>query len=76
MSEWIAGWKRRNWKTSANKPVENRDLWETLDALAGGRVTWNWVRGHARHPDNERVSALAQHEAGGRTRLRDPGVTR
>jgi ribonuclease HI len=63
MTEWIEGWKRRNWKNSAKKSVENRDLWETLDALAGGRVTWNWVRGHAGHPDNERVNALAQREA-------------
>jgi hypothetical protein len=63
MSEWIGGWKRQNWKTSANKAVGNRDLWETLDALAGSRVTWNPVGGHASHPDSERARTLAQRKA-------------
>ncbi|HZU97269.1 MAG TPA: ribonuclease HI, partial [Planctomycetota bacterium] len=55
-TEWIAGWKRRGWRTGDNKPVQNRDLWERLEAAqARHEVTWEWVRGHAGHVENERV---------------------
>ncbi len=58
---WIHGWKRNGWKTSAKKPVKNVELWQRLDA-AGQRhdVTWEWVRGHAGHPENERADELAR----------------
>ncbi|MBE2185741.1 MAG: ribonuclease HI [Rhodothermales bacterium] len=60
MTEWIGGWKRRGWTNSQKKPVENRDLWEALDtAAAPHAVTWVWVKGHAGHPENERVDQLA-----------------
>ena len=61
MSEWIAGWKRRGWRTGANEPVKNEDLWRQLDAAAGRhkQVTWHWVKGHAGHPENERADQLA-----------------
>ncbi len=60
ISEWIAGWKARGWKTADRKPVKNADLWRELDALAGRhRISWHWVRGHAGHPENERADALA-----------------
>jgi ribonuclease HI len=64
MTEWRFGWQKRGWKNSQNKPVENRDLWEELIA-AGARhdLKWQWVRGHAGHPENERVDAAAQAEA-------------
>jgi ribonuclease HI len=59
MSEWLAGWKRRGWRTADNKPVLNEDLWRALDAAAAThRVRWHWVRGHAGHAENERVDAL------------------
>jgi len=58
--EWIAGWKRNGWRTSAKKPVKNADLWRTLDtAAAKHRVTWRWLKGHAGHAGNERCDALA-----------------
>ena len=61
ISEWIHSWKRRGWKTSTKEPVKNEDLWRRLDALAAGhRLEWRWVKGHAGHPDNERVDALAR----------------
>ncbi|HHH36430.1 MAG TPA: ribonuclease HI [Gammaproteobacteria bacterium] len=60
ISEWMANWKRRGWKTAARKPVKNADLWRRLDeAAARHRVEWHWVRGHAGHPENERADALA-----------------
>ena len=60
---WIHGWKRNGWKTSAKKPVKNADLWQRLDAAqARHRVTWDWVKGHAGHPENERADTLATAE--------------
>jgi ribonuclease HI len=60
VQSWLAGWKRKNWKTSAGKPVANRDLWEQLDLELGRHeVDWTWVRGHRGHPGNERADALA-----------------
>ncbi len=61
ISEWIHNWKRRGWKTASKEPVKNEDLWRQLDMLAAGHdVTWNWVRGHAGHPENERADELAR----------------
>lgn len=58
---WIHGWKRNGWKTSTNKPVKNIELWQRLDtAQARHRVTWEWVKGHAGHPENERADELAR----------------
>lgn len=58
---WIHRWKANGWRTAARKPVKNADLWERLDrAMARHRVTWQWVRGHAGHPENERADALAR----------------
>jgi len=61
ITEWIAGWKRRGWKTAAKKPVKNEDLWKLLDEQAQRHdVTWQWVKGHAGHPENERADELAR----------------
>lgn len=58
---WIEGWKRNGWKTAAKKPVKNDDLWKRLDdAQARHNVTWEWVKGHAGHPENERADELAR----------------
>lgn len=63
VTEWLAGWKRRGWRTKTGE-VKNRDLWERLDAaLHPHDVTFQWVRGHAGHPENERVDALARAAA-------------
>jgi ribonuclease HI len=60
ISEWIAGWKRRGWKTADNKPVKNVDLWQQLETQAARhQVQWVWVRGHAGHEGNERADKLA-----------------
>lgn len=67
ITEWLPGWKRRNWRRKTG-PVKNEDLWRRLDALTQKhRVTWRWTRGHAGDPLNERCDALAG-EAIGRLR--------
>jgi ribonuclease HI len=64
ITTWIHSWKRKNWITSAKKPVVNRDLWEDLDRLAAGHQTeWVWTKGHASHEDNNRCDELAQRAA-------------
>jgi len=61
ITEWLAGWKARGWKTAARKPVKNADLWERLDAAAGRHdVSWHWIKGHAGHAENERADELAR----------------
>jgi ribonuclease HI len=62
ITEWIADWKRKGWRTAAGAPVKNVDLWQQLDALvatSGHRIDWRWVKGHAGDPGNERADALA-----------------
>ena len=60
ISEWIHGWKKKNWMTAAKTPVKNADLWKRLDDLvAQHEIEWRWVKGHAGHPENERADALA-----------------
>ncbi|KKO49986.1 ribonuclease H [Arsukibacterium sp. MJ3] len=62
--QWLAGWKRNNWKTSQKQPVKNQDLWQRLDtAAASHNVNWHWVKGHAGHPENERCDVLARTAA-------------
>lgn len=61
ISKWLAGWKRRGWKTADRKPVKNVDLWQRLEeAIRQHEVTWHWVRGHAGDVNNERADALAR----------------
>ena len=60
ITEWIHNWKKNNWKTAAKKPVANRDLWiEISDLNEKMSVEWNWVKGHAGDPGNERADELA-----------------
>ena len=60
ITEWIHNWKKNNWKTAAKKPVANRDLWiEISDLNEKMTVEWNWVKGHAGDPGNERADELA-----------------
>lgn len=64
VEEWMAKWCTNGWRTSDRKPVKNQDLWERMSAaLAGHRVTWKWVKGHAGHLENERVDVLARDAA-------------
>jgi ribonuclease HI len=61
VTTWIHGWKKNGWRTSAKKPVKNDDLWKRLDeAQSRHEVTWEWVKGHAGHPENERADELAR----------------
>ena len=72
ITTWIAGWKRKGWKTAAGQPVKNMDLWQRLDAAASRYVVdWRWVKGHAGHEGNELADQLATRgaiEFGGSTR--------
>lgn len=60
ITSWIVNWKKKGWRTAANKAVKNKDLWQRLDALISKHtVTWRWVKGHAGHRYNERADQLA-----------------
>ena len=60
MTQWIGNWKKNGWKTANRKPVKNADLWQQLDALVHRHhVSWEWVRGHSGHAENERADTLA-----------------
>lgn len=64
ITEWMANWLRRNWRTAAGAPVKNQDLWQRLHAAAQRhQVDWRWVKGHSGDPDNERVDTLARDQA-------------
>ncbi|MFN2307211.1 MAG: ribonuclease HI [Paracoccaceae bacterium] len=61
ITKWIFGWKAKGWKTAGRKPVKNEELWKRLDAATQRHdVTWEWVKGHAGHPENERADELAR----------------
>ena len=60
ITEWIIGWKRRGWKTAAKKPVLNQDLWILLNELNTEQINWEYTRGHAGDPNNERCDEIAQ----------------
>ena len=64
ITKWIFGWQKNGWKNAAKKPVANSDLWiALLEAVRPHRVTWQWVKGHAGHPENERADKLASDAA-------------
>jgi ribonuclease HI len=69
ITEWIAGWKAKGWKTANKAPVKNVDLWMQLDALVyqgEHTIQWRWVKGHAGDPGNERADGLANRGVPGR----------
>jgi len=60
ITDWMDNWKARGWKTSAKKPVKNKDLWQALDAAQERHdITWKWVKAHDGDPGNEEADALA-----------------
>ena len=60
ITEWLEGWKARNWRTASKQPVKNVDLWQRLErALDRHEVRWHWVKGHSGHPENDRADELA-----------------
>ena len=61
ITEWIRNWRRNGWRTADRKPVKNAELWQRLDAAqARHQVRWEWIKGHAGHPENERADELAR----------------
>ncbi|MAI18899.1 MAG: ribonuclease HI [Rhodobacteraceae bacterium TMED111] len=61
VTQWLENWKKNKWKTAARKPVKNAELWRRLDeAKSRHEVAWEWVKGHAGHPENERADELAR----------------
>jgi len=61
ITKWMFGWKKNGWKTASKKDVKNVDLWQRLDeAHSRHSVNWEWVKGHAGHPENERADQLAR----------------
>jgi len=74
ITQWLHGWKQKNWQTSNRKPVKNKDLWQRLDAAQQRHdVRWHWVKGHSGHPENERCDQLARSAAEGKNRKEDTG---
>ena len=64
ITEWMANWVRRNWKTAGGDSVKNRDLWERLHAAKQThKIECRWVKGHSGDPDNERVDQMAREAA-------------
>ena len=64
LTKWVKGWQRNGWRTADKKPVKNIELWQALvEATARHRIKWEWVKGHAGHPDNERADVLASDAA-------------
>lgn len=60
ITDWMANWKKRNWRTADKKPVKNVDLWKELDELVSEHdINWHWVKGHSGHPGNELADQLA-----------------
>ena len=61
ITTWIHGWKKNGWRRADKGPVKNVDLWQRLDVLVTyHKVTWQWVRGHSGHKENERADELAR----------------
>ncbi len=73
---WAEGWRKRGWKRGGGEPAINADLWaRLLDLCERHIVTFEWVRGHAGHPQNERCDQLSVRAAKGVTLLEDTGYT-
>jgi ribonuclease HI len=61
MTEWLAQWKRRNWRTAGRQAVKNVELWQRLEqVLAPHKVRWRWIKGHSGVAENERADELAR----------------
>lgn len=60
ITEWLANWRKKGWKTASGSPVKNSDLWKRLDAArADHQIEWRWVKGHSGDPGNEKADELA-----------------
>ncbi|NBW56379.1 ribonuclease HI [bacterium] len=64
ITEWIHGWKRKNWITASKTPVKNSELWKAIDAAQLHlKVEWRWVKAHNGHTENEKVDQIARSQA-------------
>jgi len=73
---WAERWKRNGWKRNKKDKAENPDLWsKLLDLVANHQIKFEWVKGHAGHPENERCDELVKIAAGGKHLLNDEGYT-
>ena len=60
ITQWITNWKNKGWRTANKQQVKNQDLWQQLDELSQNHnITWDWVRGHSGHRENEIADVLA-----------------
>ena len=60
ITQWLDGWKKKDWMTASKKPVKNKDLWIKLDELSNfHNVNWKWVKGHSGHRENDIADLLA-----------------
>lgn len=76
ITQWLKNWKRNNWRTSQKEPVKNKDLWQRLDAASvRHQIDWQWVKGHAGHPENERCDELARVAATEKATAVDSGFS-
>ena len=61
IESWVHNWKKNGWKTTAKKPVKNKELWKELDAqITKHTINWQWVKGHAGNVHNETADYLAR----------------
>ena len=64
ITKWVHGWQKKGWVNASKQPVRNADLWHELIAAAKRhKITWEWVKGHDGHIENERVDKLASDAA-------------
>ena len=75
LSRWMAGWKRKGWRTAAGKPVLNQDLWQALDQARVAEVPLSYVKGHSGDPDNDRVDQIAVAYSKGRKQTPPPSAS-
>ena len=60
ITEWLANWQKKDWKTADKKPVKNIELWQELSrAVQRHKIEWHWVKGHSGHRENDIADALA-----------------
>ncbi|RME85646.1 MAG: ribonuclease HI [Caldilineae bacterium] len=75
ITRWVQTWERNGWRTAARKPVKNQDLWRALlEAAEKHEVHWDWIKGHAGHPENTRVDRLASEAAASRAAQEPPDM--
>ena len=74
MTAWRFSWRKNDWNNARKKNLKNLDLWQQLDKEAQKHdITWQWVKGHNGHPENERCDILAKNAAKSQDLIEDKG---